>query len=68
MSIFSRVIDNSAPEPEKLPLFARRGIVNGKRQNYLLRYECECGCGGLSRTPGGKHKSGDESRQKPGKR
>ncbi len=34
---------------EKLPLFARRGVVDGKKQNYLERYDCGK-CGALFRS------------------
>jgi hypothetical protein len=34
---------------DKLPLFARRGVVNGKKQNYLERYVCDR-CDGLFRS------------------
>lgn len=37
---------------DKLPLFARRGVVDGKKQNYLERYECPA-CGGLYRSASG---------------
>lgn len=37
---------------DKLPLFARRGVVDGKKQNYLERYEC-AKCGGLYRSASG---------------
>lgn len=37
---------------DKLPLFGRRGVVDGKKQNYLLRYECSS-CGGLYRAADG---------------
>lgn len=40
MGLFS-----SKPKEEKLPAFAFRGRneKTGKKENYLLRYECECG-------------------------
>ncbi len=34
---------------DKLPLLARRGVVDGKKQNYLLRYSCDR-CDGLFRS------------------
>jgi len=36
-------------QEDKLPLFARRGVVDGKKQNYLERYACD-ECNGLFRT------------------
>lgn len=38
---------------DKLAAVARRGVVDGKKQNYLLRYECPT-CGGLYRSASGR--------------
>ena len=42
---------------DKAPLLARRGVVDGKKQNYLVRYECadgsKCDGAGFTRSPGG---------------
>ena len=51
---------------DKLPLFGRRGVVDGKKQNYLERYEC-AKCGGLYRSASGSdHKSSSQLSTRPG--